>query len=153
MASTEDIAACGAKGFVLVKLKRILAQLLPDKVRAIVRTNNVEVVSSLLFTMANILALGISSYLFIQGTITLGSVYVIFKYTEMLRSPVERMDTQIQEFLKAKSCIMRICEIFEIPKETDEDSLRIEPVSYTHLDVYKRQVMWSAEPTSPGAPA
>jgi ATP-binding cassette subfamily B protein len=126
MASTEDIAACGAKGFVLVKLKRILAQLLPDKVRAIVRTNNVEVVSSLLFTMANILALGISSYLFIQGTITLGSVYVIFKYTEMLRSPVERMDTQIQEFLKAKSCIMRICEIFEIPKETDEGSLRIE---------------------------
>lgn len=87
MASTEDIAACGAKGFVLVKLKRILAQLLPDKVRVIVRTNNVEVVSSLLFTMANILALGISSYLFIQGTITLGSVYVIFKYTEMLRSP------------------------------------------------------------------
>lgn len=36
------------------------------------------------------------------------------------------MDTQIQEFLKAKSCIMRICEIFEIPKETDEGSLRIE---------------------------
>ena len=36
------------------------------------------------------LALGLGGYLFTTGAITLGTVYLIFSYTELLRRPVEQ---------------------------------------------------------------
>ena len=37
------------------------------------------------------LALGIGGYLFLQGAITLGTVYLFFTYTDLLRRPIEQI--------------------------------------------------------------
>ena len=104
-----------------------MGELLPEKVKAMVKSNNIWVFTSLLFLIGNILALGISSFLFLNGAISLGTIYVVFKYTDMLKEPVESINSQVQEVLKTKSCLAGISSIFA--SESEEIDISAEELS------------------------
>jgi ATP-binding cassette subfamily B protein len=63
---------------------------------------------SLLFVLGTGAALALSAALLLQAAITLGSVYVVFRYTGMLRLPLERLSRQMTEFLTAMGAIARV---------------------------------------------
>lgn len=117
----EDAATCGAKQYCISRITQAMGELLPEKVKAMVKSNNIWVFTSLLFLIGNILALGISSFLFLNGAISLGTIYVVFKYTDMLKEPIENINSQVQQVLKTKSCFARISSIFDAKSEEREN--------------------------------
>jgi ATP-binding cassette subfamily B protein len=56
-------------------------------------------------------ALLLSAALLNTGAITLGSVYVVFRYTAMLREPLERLTRQLNGFLQASAATLRVGEL------------------------------------------
>jgi ATP-binding cassette subfamily B protein len=56
-------------------------------------------------------ALGLSTVLRGSGAITLGTVYLVFRYTTMLRMPLERLSRQMNAFQQATGGIVRVREL------------------------------------------
>src|SRR5207248_2868727 len=65
-----------------------------------------------LLMLATATALGVGGYLFLAGAITLGSVYLIFAYTQVLLRPVEQISRQLQELQQAGASLRRIQHLF-----------------------------------------
>jgi ATP-binding cassette subfamily B protein len=66
------------------------------------------------FALGDVLAFGMGVYLFRQGAITLGTVYLFFQYTEMLRTPLEQITQQMQELQKAGASVGRVAQLRQI---------------------------------------
>lgn len=71
-----------------------------------------------------VLALGI--YLYQQGTLTLGSVYLFYHYMTLLEGPVERLSQQFQEFQKAGAALRRVRGLLQVrPRIVDGEGVEL----------------------------
>jgi len=70
-----------------------------------------------MFSLGYVLAFAISAYLFFTGSITLGAVYLIFQYTNMLQRPLDQITEQLKDFQKASAGIGRVRELFSTHAE------------------------------------
>ncbi len=85
-----------------------------NSVRASVMAGSLfNAVVGLLFVVGTGAALGLSATLFSAGVLSLGSVYVVFRYTGMLRQPLERLTRQMNTFLTATGGIARVRQLLE----------------------------------------
>ncbi len=57
-------------------------------------------------------SLALATVLHARGAITLGTVYLIFRYTTMLRMPLENLSRQMNAFQQATGGIVRVRELF-----------------------------------------
>ncbi|MEW6734909.1 MAG: ABC transporter ATP-binding protein [Acidobacteriota bacterium] len=73
-----------------------------------------------LLTLNTAIGLLVGAYLYISGSITIGTVYLIFHYTEMLRTPIGQVNDQLQDYQKATAGITRIQELFHIHSDVKE---------------------------------
>lgn len=110
--STEDILSCGAKNHVMKRLYKILNKMLPVTTKAVMNYYNMWSATLMIFTVGTVIALGLSAYLWKQGVITIGTVYLIFSYTELLARPIEEIRRQLQDLQKAGASISRVKELF-----------------------------------------
>ena len=110
---TEDIRANGAAGFVMNRFFHLIHRMLPIRVRAFLGFAAMWNTTILVFALGNAMAFGISAYLYTNNSITLGTVYLIFHYTELLSKPIEKIRTQFEDLQKADASIVRIRELFE----------------------------------------
>lgn len=60
------------------------------------------------FALGTILALGLGAYLFYGGSITIGTVSLIYRYSELLHEPIEISGRQFQELQQAGAVNLRI---------------------------------------------
>ncbi|MGE5561175.1 MAG: ABC transporter ATP-binding protein [Chloroflexota bacterium] len=67
--------------------------------------------------IGNILALGTGAWLYLAGRATIGTVYIIYNYTNMLLDPLREISDQLQDFQKASAAMARIQELFALPPE------------------------------------
>lgn len=65
-----------------------------------------------LFVLGSGASLALSSSLQRSGALTIGSVYVVFRYTGMLRRPLEMLARQMHSFQQATGGLVRIQELF-----------------------------------------
>jgi ATP-binding cassette subfamily B protein len=105
---TEDVRANGAARYMLRRFTRLLRRWLPAEVRgrhgwSVLWGTNIAV-----FAIGNVLVFTLGSWLFDEGTLTIGSVYLVFHYTEMLRHPLDRIRNQMEDFQKAAAGINRV---------------------------------------------
>ncbi|MEO0688357.1 MAG: ABC transporter ATP-binding protein, partial [Cyanobacteria bacterium J06649_11] len=70
-----------------------------------------------LFSFGSALALGIGAYLWNQQTISIGTAFIIFYYTNLLQEPIELIRLQLEDFQQAEAGIYRIQELLQIPQE------------------------------------
>ncbi|HUF37632.1 MAG TPA: ABC transporter ATP-binding protein [Anaerolineales bacterium] len=120
LAGTEDIAALGAGPYKLQRFSGALTRHLVDSRSAWVKGAVVWMVSLAIFTLGNILAFAMGAVFFGAGTLTIGGVYVIFHYTELLRRPLETITRQMQDLQRAGGSVVRIRELFAIqPDQRD----------------------------------
>src|SRR2546428_10570124 len=78
-----------------------------------------------LLAVGNAIAFGMGAYLLRQGVITLGTVYLFFHYTEMLRRPLEQITRQIQELQRASASISRVGDLFALGTATKDGPRRL----------------------------
>jgi len=108
LAGTEDIKANGAVGYVMQRFYRRLREWLPVVRKAYLAGVTMWIATILTFTLANAIAFGLCWYLWRTRAITIGTVYLIVNYTELLRRPIEQIRTQMQELQRASASITRI---------------------------------------------
>ncbi|WP_166245058.1 ABC transporter ATP-binding protein [Paenibacillus turpanensis] len=108
---TEDTRANGATGYVMHRFYAMLRRWLPIRLKAFMGWAAMWNTSLFVFALGNAVAFGISAYLWKQGALTMGTVYMIFFYTELLAKPIERIRTQLEDFQKAEASIRRVQEL------------------------------------------
>ena len=114
LGGTEDIRSNGATSFFLRRFTEHLRAWLPDAVRgymgwAVLWSTNIFV-----FAVGTALVYWLGSRLFADGTLTIGSVYLVFAYTELLRQPLDRIRHQMEDLQKAGAGMARVEELLAI---------------------------------------
>jgi len=107
----EDLRANGATGYVMRRFDEILQRWLPIFHRARLAGTVLWGTTVGLFTLGNAIALAIGAYLWRQDAITIGTVFLIFYYTDLLAQPIEQIRTQLEEVQQAEASIYRIREL------------------------------------------
>ncbi len=125
LSGAEDIRTSAAKPYVMLRFYEFMRAWFRKEMRASFMTSTVLNTTWFLFAVGNALALGVGAYLFMNGHITIGTVYLIFHYTNSLRQPIEALTHQLDSLQKATASIVRILELFET-KKTVEDGNGIE---------------------------
>jgi ATP-binding cassette subfamily B protein len=111
---TEDTRANGATGFVLRQYYLLLRKWLPIRLRAFLGWAAMWITTIIVFSLGTAVAFGVSAYLWRQGAVTIGTVYMIFHYTELLAKPIEKLRMQIEDLQKADASIHRVQELLDL---------------------------------------
>jgi ATP-binding cassette subfamily B protein len=120
LAGVEDIRSSGAIEHAMRGLHARSRALLQQQRRAAV-IGSLAWNSTFLFLLLGLAAaMGIGGYLLIEGQITIGTLYVIFNYTTLLRNPMEQISRQMQDLQLAAAGISRIYELL-IARSAIED--------------------------------
>ncbi|TMF24966.1 MAG: ABC transporter ATP-binding protein [Chloroflexi bacterium] len=113
LAGTEDIRSSGAEGHVMSGLARQHENWLVARWRAGFAGTVLWSSSMVTFALGNAVAFGVGAYLWSLGVITLGTVYLLFNYTDMLRRPIEQLRRQLEDMQRAVASVGRIDELLQ----------------------------------------
>jgi ATP-binding cassette subfamily B protein len=113
LAGTEDIRSSGAKPYVMRRFFDLMRNLMQKTLKAILMFNILINLMEVLFAGSNAVAFMVSAYLYGQGKITIGTVYIIFHYSNMLMWPINRITRQMQNLQQAGAGIIRIRELLD----------------------------------------
>jgi len=113
LAGTEDIRANGARGYVMFRFFEQLRAWLPAMRKAYVADVSLWGATILTFALGNAIAFGLSAYLWAEGLVTIGAIFMIIQYTELLRWPIEQIRNQMQELQRAGASIARVVSLLE----------------------------------------
>jgi ABC-type multidrug transport system fused ATPase/permease subunit len=120
LAGLEDIRSSGAGAFVLRRCAEAMRTWLTVVRRAQMRGYALVATSEGLFGLGIAFAFALSAILYRDGSLTLGTIYLVFRYTDMLRQPTEQLRNEIQDLQQADASIGRVEELLaEQPRITD----------------------------------
>src|SRR5438067_2445698 len=108
LAGLEDIRSSGAGAFVLRRCAEVMRSWLAVTLKAQMRGYAMLATSQGLFALGTAVAFALSALLFKAGTLTIGTVYLIFQCTEMLRQPTEQIRKEVQELQQADASLGRV---------------------------------------------
>ena len=120
LSGTEDTRAAGATNYVMRRFYERLRGWWPIRRRANLFGFSTWMASLGLFAAGHAVALGLSAWLFGAGAITIGTVYLIFHYTESLREPLEGIRTMLQDLQRASASIGRVEALLRTPSRLPE---------------------------------
>jgi ATP-binding cassette subfamily B protein/ATP-binding cassette subfamily C protein len=114
LSSTEDIRSSGAVNYVMHGLFRFNKNRLAKELKA--GSMNILLIMMWigLFTLGQIVALTSSSFLFREGLLTIGSVYLIIHYAEIIFRPLREITNEIQNLQKAAAGIDRVESLYQL---------------------------------------
>lgn len=112
--NTEDVRSNGAESYVMYKFYKYIRKWLIVTKKAVFRYSIMWASTLGIFAIGNIIAFGASGYLWSKGAITIGTVYLIFNYTESLSKPIEEIRRQLQDLQKAGASVVRVQELLNM---------------------------------------
>ena len=104
----QDIRSSGAGAFVLRRCAEVMRAWRAITIKAQMRGYVMIASSQGLFALGMAVAFALSAMLYRDGTLTIGTVYLVFRYTEMLREPAEQIRNEVQDLQQADASIGRI---------------------------------------------
>jgi ATP-binding cassette, subfamily B, bacterial len=111
LAGLPDLKTSGADADAMRRLHERLAARF-HRARASAMAGSVfNAVVGLFLALGTGAALGSSTALHGAGAVSLGTVYLVFRYTGMLRQPLERLSRQMNSFQQATGGIVRVREL------------------------------------------
>ncbi|MBX3016225.1 MAG: ABC transporter ATP-binding protein, partial [Caldilineaceae bacterium] len=114
LTGTEDLRARGATAYVLRGFHALTQQLFQRETRAQWLSLVSFGAASVFVVMGNVIALLVSGYLYTSGHLTMGTVYLIFFYTNLLSQPINRLSEQLEDLNRATASIARVQEVMDI---------------------------------------
>jgi len=128
LSGLEDVRSSGAGAFVLRRCAEVMRSWLAVTRKAQMRGYALVATSQGLFALGTIVAFALSAVLFWDGTLTIGTVYLIFRYTEMLRQPTEQIRNEVQDLQQADASIGRIEALLRtVPRLVDGPGVTLPP--------------------------
>jgi ATP-binding cassette, subfamily B, bacterial len=113
ISGSEDIRASGAQTYTLHRLYTYLRTQLRAEWRARLLGRLVWMSSDLIFTLAMAGSYLVMARLFEANALTIGTVYIIFFYSELVFRPLTQITQQAEDFQKANACLQRIKQLLD----------------------------------------
>jgi ATP-binding cassette, subfamily B, bacterial len=113
LSGIEDIRSSGAAPHALRLLYQLMRALLQQSMKAYLMVITVLGSTLGVFSLGTIISLGMGAYLLKAKVITVGAVYLIFHYTQLLRYPLEQLLSQVGALAQARASVERIQGLFE----------------------------------------
>lgn len=123
LAGLPDLKSAGADAYTMYRLNERLAARFQTVRSSVMAASIFNAIVGLLFVLGAGGALGLSAALYGASAITLGSVYAIFRYTSMLRQPLDRLTRQMNNFQTATGGIVRVRELLTTPRQMADGAL------------------------------
>ena len=153
LAGTEDIRSNGAEWHVLNGLSRHHRAWLAARRRAMLRWSIVESATFVTFAAGHAMAFGIGGYLWLNGQITIGTVYLLFYYVEQLRRPIEQLRRELEDMQRAFASVSRVDEMLHITSRLPPGrGLRL-PAGAIGVELDAVSFTYGPEATEPGESA
>jgi ATP-binding cassette subfamily B protein len=115
LAGTEDIRSCGATAYVMRRFYQLLRTAYQKLLRAGTLGAGITVnTADILFGLGSVTALALGAILFRQEAITIGTVYLILHYNQMLSWPIREVTHQIRDLQQAGAGVTRVRELLAI---------------------------------------
>lgn len=111
LSGIDDIRANGGGQYVMYRFHQVMNDMFRKGRRAWMMRGLIWVIVISLFTVGDILAVSTGVHYFQMGAITLGTVYLLFQYTQLLWNIVEQLTQQLQDLQKAGASIGRVEEL------------------------------------------
>jgi ABC-type multidrug transport system fused ATPase/permease subunit len=108
LAGLEDIRSSGARAFVMRRCAELMRPWLAVTFKAQSWGYTMVSTGQLLFGLGMAVAFALSAILYKDGTLTIGTVYLIFQYTVVLRQPTEQIRNEIQDLQQADASLGRV---------------------------------------------
>ena len=116
----DDIRANGAGAYVMQRFYRVMRAMFQRKRTAWLMHSSLWVLMEVLFLIGSLIALGMGAYLYRAGAITIGTVFLFFQYTQMLRRPLGQITQQLREFQRAGAGVSRIHELLQMKPQISD---------------------------------
>lgn len=113
LGATEDIRACGAEDKILGRMGEKLRRWWPLQFWASIASMSMWTSVLAILAAGSAVAFGIGGILYSRGAITIGTVYLIFHYLEMLAGPLRQIQRQLTDLQKATAGMQRIQKMLE----------------------------------------
>ena len=123
LSGTEDIRSNGAESYVMRRFYRLMRELLQRSLKAGLMVNILLNSMYVLFALGVAAAFAVGAWLFYAEVLTIGTVYIIFHYTNMLERPITQISRQLEDLQKAGAGITRIQELLDMHTRIQEGSL------------------------------
>ncbi len=117
---TEDIRANGGELYVFHKLYPLLADVAKGRVKADVIGGFSFSSSYMLYVLAVVFTLALAGTFFLQGQITIGTLFLLVAYVRLMESPLKYIRRQISDMQKAVASIGRINEFLHLEPDVKE---------------------------------
>jgi ATP-binding cassette, subfamily B, bacterial len=121
LVGTEDVRPNGAVLYVLRRFFEHGRSLFRTGIKANLVWMSVFSMMMILFACGSVVSLGLGAVLFQRGLITLGMVYMIFRYTELLTRPIEVIGRQLSDLQQAGASVVRVQELFNIKTQLEDN--------------------------------
>jgi ATP-binding cassette subfamily B protein len=122
LAGTEDVRANGAVTYVLMRLLQQLHHQVWTAVGAHFFGGLSFHLSGLWLRLGTVAGLAVASYLYQAGTLTIGTVYLVFAYSDSLRQPIEAITRQLQDLQQAVASLGRVRALLAERSAVDDGS-------------------------------
>jgi ATP-binding cassette subfamily B protein len=114
LSATEDIRSNGAVDFSLRELFRYQAQILRHLRRSDWIQAWISILMSGLLIAGNAMAIGTGYWLYTTGAITIGTVYLLINYVNLLEGPIWALTHQTRSFQTIGACVERLTELRKV---------------------------------------
>lgn len=108
---TEDIRSAGATAYTMRRNHEFARAFYQRHKSAMILGQMSWSTSNLLTVIGMAISLGVAATLYQNGAVTLGTVFVVFQFTQLLVQPVEEISRQLRDFQQATASIGRIREL------------------------------------------
>lgn len=122
----EDVRSRGAEAYVLNKLYQKMRTLFHKDRAASMRGTLVFAAILLIFLIATIMIFIFGSFLFTNNLVTIGTIYLYYRYVEMLRDPLQQISHQFEYLQRAVASMNRIKDILALQSDIQDGDKPIE---------------------------
>ena len=149
LTGTEDIRSSGAKAYVMRRFYELVRTAHQAFVKAGTFGEGItHNTTNVFFAIGSAVGLAVGAYLFLQGTVTVGTVYMIMHYTTMLNWPIQQIARQMQDLQRAGASLTRVHELLQTESRVQDQAhaapIHVQPGSA--LEVVFEDVSFGYEP-------
>ena len=122
LAGREDIRTSAAQSYVMKGYFDHMWRWFRVRVKAAFVATVVANITELMFSIGMAMSLGVAAYLFFEGWITIGTVFLIFQYTHFVNMPIAIVSQEVESVQQAGASIIRIDELLRTRQEVTDGS-------------------------------
>ena len=147
----EDLRANGAGGYAVHRLHRNSSRSWHAARRASFLGDGSYSVAAATFATGSAATLALGFFLNRRGAMTVGQVLALFRYSEMLRQPLEAIAEQLKEFQKAIAGARRASGLLDTEPAIADGTLELDRDGHRSLPVRFEGVSFAYHPDAPMA--